>query len=59
MGVACVQLQSMWAWLIPVLKSALVNFTIESLTDWGTCFATASVRFLHSDSKSLLLYVAV
>ena len=26
-----------------MLKSALVNFTIESLSDWGTCFATASV----------------
>jgi len=38
----------MWAWLIPVLKSVLVNFTIESLADWGTCFATASVCSLVS-----------
>ena len=41
-----VQLERMWAWLIPILKSVLVNFTIESLNDWGTCFATASVCFL-------------
>ena len=43
----------MWAWLIPVLKSALVNFTIESLTDWGTCFATASVSSVNSMSYNI------
>jgi len=36
------KLKSMWEWLIPVLRTALVSFTVESIRDWGTCFATCS-----------------
>ena len=37
------QVQALWAWLVPVLKTTLSNFTVESIVDWGTCYATASV----------------
>ncbi len=35
----------MWEWLGPVLKTALGNVTVESVADWGTCFATAAVSY--------------
>ena len=31
----------MWDWMIPIIRSALNNITVESIGDWGTCFATA------------------
>ena len=43
----------MWKWLIPILKTALANFTVESIADWGTCFATASV------STTVFIYQAL
>ena len=33
----------MWKWLGPLITKALDNMTVESVGDWGTCFATASV----------------
>ncbi|XP_013404552.1 proteasome activator complex subunit 4 [Lingula anatina] len=36
------KVSSMWEWLVPVLRFAINNMTTESVTDWGTCFATAS-----------------
>ena len=36
----------MWEWLGPLITKALDNMTVESVGDWGTCFATASVRIL-------------
>ena len=38
----------MWEWLGPLITRALDNMTVESVGDWGTCFATASVRKLFS-----------
>ena len=34
--------QKMWSWLVPVLRKLLGNVTVETIRDWGTCFATAS-----------------
>ena len=34
--------QRLWAWLVPVLRKLLGNVTVETIRDWGTCFATAS-----------------
>nr|UCK81620.1 proteasome activator complex subunit 4 [Arenicola marina] len=36
------RIRSAWDWLIPVLKKALSNISVESVADWGTCFATSS-----------------
>ena len=33
---------SLWAWLVPVLRQLLGKVTVETIADWGTCFATAS-----------------
>ncbi|CAH1792985.1 unnamed protein product, partial [Owenia fusiformis] len=33
---------AMWEWLCPVLRTALNNMTVETVEDWGTCFATMS-----------------
>ena len=32
----------LWDWLVPVLRSLLGKVTVETIGDWGTCFATAS-----------------
>ena len=40
------QTSAMWEWLGPVLKTALGNVTVESVADWGTCFATSAVSCL-------------
>lgn len=34
--------QDLWSWLVPVLRKLLGNVTVETIRDWGTCFATAS-----------------
>ena len=34
--------QKLWSWLVPVLRKLLGNVTVETIRDWGTCFATAS-----------------
>ena len=34
--------QRLWTWLVPVLRRLLGNVTVETIRDWGTCFATAS-----------------
>ena len=33
---------SMWAWVVPLIRTALEKITVETIVDWGTCFATAS-----------------
>ena len=33
----------MWSWLIPLIKTAVANMSVECQFDWGTAFATASV----------------
>ena len=32
----------LWAWLVPLLRRLLGKVTVETIGDWGTCFATAS-----------------
>ena len=32
----------LWEWLVPVLRRLLGKVTVETIGDWGTCFATAS-----------------
>ena len=34
--------QELWGWLVPVLRQLLSKVTVETIGDWGTCFATAS-----------------
>lgn len=31
-----------WQWMQPLLRKVVSKITVESFTDWGTCFATAS-----------------
>jgi proteasome activator subunit 4 len=33
---------SLWEWLQPLLRKIIGKITVESIGDWGTCFATAS-----------------
>jgi len=33
---------NLWSWLVPVLRKLLGNVTVETIRDWGICFATAS-----------------
>ena len=33
---------SMWSWVVPLIRTALEKITVETIVDWGTCFATAS-----------------
>uniref|UniRef100_A0AAR2JD79 Proteasome activator Blm10 mid region domain-containing protein n=1 Tax=Pygocentrus nattereri TaxID=42514 RepID=A0AAR2JD79_PYGNA len=35
------QVEALWAFLIPLMRTALSNITVETYTDWGTCVATA------------------
>jgi hypothetical protein len=39
------QVQNLWAWLLPVLRSALVNITTETQQDWTIFFYLALVGF--------------
>ena len=34
--------EHLWSWLVPVLRGLLGKVTVETIKDWGTCFATAS-----------------
>ena len=34
--------EALWSWLVPVLRGLLGKVTVETIKDWGTCFATAS-----------------
>lgn len=33
---------AMWAEVVPLLQNALGNLTVETVADWGICFATAT-----------------
>ena len=33
---------AMWTWVVPLIRTALEKITVETIVDWGTCFATAS-----------------
>ncbi|CAH0386282.1 unnamed protein product [Bemisia tabaci] len=33
---------NLWVWLKPTLRTALSNMTVETVNDWGVCFATSS-----------------
>ncbi|XP_046617317.1 proteasome activator complex subunit 4-like [Neodiprion virginianus] len=33
--------KKMWEDLLPIVRTALSNLTVETVTDWGICFATA------------------
>lgn len=35
------QVEALWQFLIPLMRRALSNITVETYTDWGTCIATA------------------
>uniref|UniRef100_A0A8B9HHN8 Proteasome activator subunit 4b n=1 Tax=Astyanax mexicanus TaxID=7994 RepID=A0A8B9HHN8_ASTMX len=35
------QVEALWEFLIPLMRTALSNITVETYTDWGTCVATA------------------
>ena len=43
----------MWEWLLPVIKTAITNISVESVRDWGTCFATSSVCIVHKIFESI------
>ena len=34
--------QYMYKWVQPLIRTALSKVSVETITDWGTCFATAS-----------------
>jgi proteasome activator subunit 4 len=33
---------ALWQSLVPIIRRALLNMTVETVADWGVCFATAS-----------------
>ncbi|XP_006004010.1 proteasome activator complex subunit 4 isoform X2 [Latimeria chalumnae] len=35
------KVEKLWAFLCPLLRTALSNITVETCSDWGTCIATA------------------
>uniref|UniRef100_A0A672NC27 Proteasome activator complex subunit 4B n=1 Tax=Sinocyclocheilus grahami TaxID=75366 RepID=A0A672NC27_SINGR len=35
------KVEALWKFLIPLMRTALSNITIETYADWGTCVATA------------------
>ena len=43
------QVQKLWQWVIPVLKTGITNMTVETVADWGTCYATVSVSLYYYD----------
>jgi len=34
--------ESLWSWLVPLIRAAVDKVTVETIGDWGICFATAS-----------------
>ncbi|XP_014668208.1 PREDICTED: proteasome activator complex subunit 4-like [Priapulus caudatus] len=36
------QLDEMYSWLVPLLRLVIKNMTVETISDWGSCIATAS-----------------
>jgi proteasome activator subunit 4 len=38
------KIDALWKELCPIVRSALSNMTVETVGDWGICFATAAVR---------------
>lgn len=36
------KVEKLWVILLPILRTALSNMTVETISDWGICFATAS-----------------
>jgi hypothetical protein len=37
------KVSALWQSLVPIIRLALLNMTVETVVDWGVCFATASV----------------
>jgi len=37
------KVSALWQSLVPIIRRALLNMTVETVADWGVCFATASV----------------
>jgi hypothetical protein len=37
------KVSALWESLIPIIRLALLNITVETVADWGVCFATAAV----------------
>jgi hypothetical protein len=37
------KVSALWQSLVPIIRLALLNMTVETVADWGVCFATASV----------------
>jgi len=54
------KVSALWQSLVPIIRLALLNMTVETVADWGVCFATASVSqgtdfhittfFIHGES---------
>ena len=40
------QVEALWQFLMPLMRTALSRITVETYTDWGTCVATACVSSL-------------
>ncbi|XP_021936150.1 proteasome activator complex subunit 4B-like isoform X2 [Zootermopsis nevadensis] len=38
------KVSALWESLTPIIRLALLNITVETVTDWGICFATAANR---------------
>uniref|UniRef100_A0A8C1Y8U8 Proteasome activator subunit 4b n=1 Tax=Cyprinus carpio TaxID=7962 RepID=A0A8C1Y8U8_CYPCA len=47
------KVEALWKFLIPLMRRALSNITVETYADWGTCVATACV--FHPKMKILSL----
>jgi hypothetical protein len=60
------KVSTLWQSLVPIIRLALLNMTVETVADWGVCFATASVSqgtdfhittfFLHGEGFMTLTY---
>jgi proteasome activator subunit 4 len=37
------KVSALWKSLTPIIRLALLNMTVETVADWGICFATSSV----------------
>jgi hypothetical protein len=37
------KVSALWESLMPLIRLALLNITVETVADWGICFATAAV----------------
>ncbi len=47
------QVEALWKFLIPLMRTALSNITVETYADWGTCVATACVCVIDPYSVKL------